>query len=400
MRKIIFFILLTHFSAAQNFHYSSSLPVVDSSGFYKIKLLPEIKSKMKQEMPDLRLFDNENKETPYIIKSEAQINYVKSFVQYQIDKKTVLPDSITRLVIRKDSSRIDNIVLQIRNAEVSKKLKISGSFDTLQWFVVKDFHLINSVNNTDDVMQQMQISFPVTNYIYYKIEINDRDAAPLDIVSAGYFKTVANEGVYSQLNAEWMTTDSAERKMSFVFIDWKEVTDVDAFELKINSPAHYHRRAVVCSMWKQDTKYTRKPFNEVILSSEHPTRFTFPGIRASKFLIEIYNEDDQPLKFADAKTFQLNHYCIAYLEKNKRYQFRYDAPLLDFPNYDLTYFEKIIPVDLPVLVPNKVVELSDSDAKAKPSSGLLSDKRLIWAALVLTVGVLGFITYRMIKEMK
>lgn len=402
MKKLVLaFLFFCQVGVAQQFNYVAPLPEADSSAFYKIKLSPEIKSKLKPGLADLRLYDQDKKEVPYVLKSDQEINYVSSFIPYPFLKKEILKDSVTQIIIRKDSSRINNMSLMIRNAEVEKEMKLSGSFDTLQWFVVKEYHSIHSINNPLDVTAYLQIDFPATNYTYFKIDISDKHSAPVDVVKAGYFQTHSVAGNYSALNAEWYVSDSAHRKMSFLTLQWPQVNDVDAIELKVKSPAHFLRKATLYSMWYQGgTEYTPKYMGSLTLSSEASLRFAIEGVRTNKFLIEIHNGDDAPLKFDNVEAFQLNHYCIAQLEKNKKYEFRFTDAMTDFPSYDLRYFEKIIPADLKVIEPGHVLDVSVHKQSTVAKKNFFSDKRFIWAALSITVLLLGYVTYRMMKEMK
>jgi hypothetical protein len=291
--------------------------------------------------------------------------------------------------------------LMIRNAEVEKEMKISGAFDTLLWFVVKDYQSIQSINNPNDIAAYLEIDFPTTNYTYFKIEISDRHSAPVDVIKAGYFQTGAVAGNYTPLNAQWYVSDSAYRKMSFLTIKWPDVHDVDAIELKIKSPQHFLRNAEVYSMWKQGVAWSNKKYiSDIVISSDAILRYPITGIRANDFLIEIHNGDDAPLQFSGAEAYQLNHYCIAQLEKNKKYEFKFADAMTDFPSYDLKYFEKIIPADLKVIEPGKVLDVSTHQKQQAKTSGFFKDKWFIWAALSLTVLLLAFVTYRMMKEMK
>ncbi len=402
MKKIVFaFLFLCHICSAQQFNYVAPLPLVDSSAFYKIKVSPEIKSKLKPGLPDLRLYNEDKKEVPYILKSDREINYTSSFTTYSFLKKEILKDSITQIIIKKDSSRISNMSLMIRNADVDKDMKISGSFDTLQWFVVKDYQSIQSINNPNDVAAYLEIDFPSTNYTYFKIEINDKHSAPVDVMKAGYFQTESVAGNFTSLNAEWYVSDSANRKMSFLTIHWPDVQDVDAIELKIKSPQHFLRNAAVFSMWKQGVPWSNKKYiADIVISSDGILRFPITNIRATDFLIEIQNGDDAPLQFSEAEAYQLNHYCIAQLEKNKKYEFRFADAMTDFPVYDLNYFKRIIPADMKVIEPGKVLDVSTQQKQEVKTQSFFNDKRFIWAALSITVLLLAFVTYRMIKEMK
>ena len=65
---------------AQDFEYKSAINQVNAGGFYKIQLVPEITSKMKSDWSDIRIYDAEKKEVPYILSEENRVTEHDLFV--------------------------------------------------------------------------------------------------------------------------------------------------------------------------------------------------------------------------------------------------------------------------------------------------------------------------------
>src|SRR4029078_11611021 len=107
--------------------------------------------------------------------------------------------------------KINNISLQIGNAEVQKTMSLSGSNDREQWFVVKESALLSSINNTNDVSEIRLINFPMSKYAYYKIEISDKHSPPLNILNAGTYRSAATKGSYSMLKSSWSVRDTLKK---------------------------------------------------------------------------------------------------------------------------------------------------------------------------------------------
>ena len=138
----------------------------------------------------------------------------------------------------------------------------------------------------------------------------------------------------------------------------------------------------------------------VVLNSKTPVRIALNGLRAQELWIAIDNHDNPPLTVSDIRVFQVNHYCIASLEKGKYYTLRFSDSLMKAPEYDLKYFRSAIPASLKTIVPAMPEERMQSEQQKQVAPySLFSDKRFIWAALVLVVIILAMATLKMMKEL-
>jgi len=203
----IFLLCFTIFSLlgakAQQFNWQASLAPVSSDGYYKILLSPEIVSKLNDNLGDIRLYSIDNKEIPYVNEVEVPFETKDYFVEYKIIEKKELTSwpYYTRLVIHNPKkTEISNIQLVIRNTDVSKSLKLSGSDDNKNWYSIKDSYRFHSMYSDETTSVIKIIDFPVSNYEYYEILIDDWKNNPINIVKAGYFNTSIEKGKYSLLD--------------------------------------------------------------------------------------------------------------------------------------------------------------------------------------------------------
>ena len=406
MKKLIFlFILvLTHFSiTASDFRFECKLPSVDSTRFYKIQLTPSINSKLKSGYSDLRLLNNDQKEVPYILRDDIPVNYSSSFVEYEIVDKKYLKDSVTQLIIKNNSGgNINNISLVVRNAEVNKTMKLTGSFDRKQWFVVKERELISTISNEKNVAEIKLINFPLTNYAFYKIEFDDKHSDPLDIIKAGYYDAKSTKGIYTELNSSFVVSDSAKQKTTWVHLMFEDTLEIDEVQFGIRVPEYFLRTADIFysnNLSKRD--YNNHIF-QITLNSKLPLRFSVGAIRTKELWFEIMNYDNVPLQFSEVKCFQINHYCIANLEKGKNYTVCFGNNLFNSPEYDLRYFQTVIPAELEVIIPGEVTSMEKVQIKTEQNGfwKIFTDKRFIWVSLIVVILLLGFVTFRMMKDIK
>jgi len=399
---ILICILNYGFNFAQTFRYASALPPVDSSGFYKIQITPQINSKLKAGFSDLRLFDNERKEIPYLLRDDSPFTHSSSFKEYQIIDRKFLKDSITQIIIRnRTGEQINNISLVIRNADVRKEMKLTGSFDKKQWFVVKESEIISSPTNEKEISEIKLINFPLTDYTFYKIELNDKHSAPVDIIKAGYYKLVTAKGLFTELKPFRTISDSAKQKATWVHLLFEYAVEVNEVEFEIRAPA-YFLRPFDLYYSTGSSKIERKIYpGKLTLNSKSSLRFNIGGIKVKELWFKIFNEDSPPLIISEVKCFQLNHYSIANLEKGKHYELRFCDSLLNSPNYDIQYFQSVIPSNLQVILPGEATEiLQQLKPESKENENIFSDKLIIWVALSVVILLLGFVTFRMLRDMK
>lgn len=393
-------ILFSVVSSAQQFKYEAPLPKVDSTGFYKILLAPGLNARLLGGFTDLRLVDSSHKEIPYVLKNDNPVTTSSIFKEYEIVEKKFLKDSATVIILKNNKNEsINNVSLLIRNAEVQKTMSLSGSFDRKQWFVLKESDLIYSVRNEKEVAEIKLIDFPLTNYTFLKIVINDKRSSPLDIIKAGYYESSTVKGSYTPLKSSLTVSDSAKSKTTWAHIIFNEEIIPDETEISISEPPFYMRSANVYYSNNNSKKGERYFLTSITINSKASKRFQLEGqVRAKELWFEIINEDNPPLKISDITCFQLNHFCIAQLEKDKQYWFRFGDSALSSPRYDLKYFENIIPSSMKEINHGEISSIKQPPAEAEKAKSIFTDKRYIWAALILIISLLGFVSFRMVKE--
>ena len=399
---LVFTILYAFSLPAQKFRYGAALQAVDSSGFYKIQLAPELNAKLLDGYADFRLLDSAGKEIPYILDGDQAMTTTSLYKEYEIVEKKFLKDSATIVILRNDKNEsIDNLSLQIRNADVYKTMNLSGSFDRKQWFVLKESESIYSVRNQNDVAEIKLFHFPLTNYPFLRLVINDKNSAPLDIIKAIHYESFSVAGSYTELKSRFVTSDSVKTKTTWVHVIFNEELIPDEFKVSVAAPVRYLRRVNIYYVNSQ-TKTGEKYFHSsVVLNSELSQRFSFgEGVRAKELWLEVINEDSPALSISGVSWFQLNRFCIAELEKGKQYQLRFGDSLLVSPRYDLTYFKDIIPSSMAVLKHGEIKRLLSSQQAPEPEKSIFTDKRYIWATLILIIALLGFVSFRMVAETK
>lgn len=392
---------------AQEFKWKSEISGVNQDGFNKIILAPSIVSKLNHQLGDIRLYDSENNEIPYIFQSDAALTYSDYFSEYKIVEKkeqTSWP-YYTRIVIHNPAkSQLSNIHLLIKNSDVSKSLKLSGSDDNKNWYIIKDNYRFQALYSDVESSVIKIIDFPVSNYEYYEILIDDWRNNPISILKVGFFNTSVEKGKYTELeNPEISQLELKEGKQSLIKVQFNGPQLINKINFKIEGPEYYYRKAEIQvrdSALDKRNKYNYffKTIDDVSISSSNTNTFYFEQLWAESLFIRVYNQDDQALTFKYVVAEQLNRYLVCQLKKSKNYLLKYGNAKISNPVYDLNYFIDKIPKTIPQLTTGEIVSIGATPETN--SKGIHLDNQFIWIAIIAVGVLLVYMVFQMLKEMK
>jgi hypothetical protein len=408
--KLFMFAAIMAFSSisvAQDFSQEAGISKVPNTGFYKIQLAPALVSALNDQVGDIRVYDAENKELPYLLEFERPLSQTEYFVEYRIIEKTEQTSwpYYTRIVVHNpDKNKISNIHLLIKNSDVSKSLKLSGSDDAKNWYVIKDNYRFHSMFSDRETSVIKIIDFPLSNYEFYEILIDDWKNNPVNILKAGFFNTSVEKGKYSVINGfEISQLELPEDKQSLIKISFAAPCLINKIQFKIEGPEFYHRNADI--QVKDSTLDKRKKSNyffrtvsSVTLSSNSDNIFYFDKISADHLFVRVNNHDNEPIKIIDAHIEQLNHYLVCRLDSGTEYKIRFGNPQVQSPVYDIRFFKDRIPAEIPVIHTGDIKHLTKNiDPK---DSFFHLDRKIIWIAIIVVIVILLYMISRMLKEMK
>ena len=406
MIQKILFVVLSAISLSvngQSFNYKADIEHVNENGFYKILLSPEITSKLNSQFFDIRLFDTNNTEVPYILNREQSVNERELFVEYDIiEKKHLWYVGVTRIIIRnREKTEINNIVLRIKNADVRKKLKLNGSNDYKNWYVIKSDYDYNSISSNVNTSEIRVLNFPLSNYEYYELLIDDYSDRPIDIIQAGYYDLVTENGKYTELeNIAFTVLDTLKETIITVPVHGNYI---DKISFEIDAPNYYYRQAEMYVKRTRKLKKRESSYNESIanfkLISNSGNTFHFDNLNEDTICIRIKNNDDSSLKISNINLYQLNKYITAELDTQNMYCLKFSDKNTGKPNYDLKYFTDNIPDNLKVISTKLPEKISKTDELGGRGNFNIRNYWL-WISIILIAVLLSYMSFTMIRENK
>jgi len=405
MRALLIFIVLISACdvSAQKFVGEVKVPLVSEDGFYKLFLSEKISSHLNDRFSNIRIYDGNNKEVPYLFQQEVPHRTTAEFKEYSIVEKKQVDGCCTTLLLHNPGQNLLNtITLVVKNADVTKDATLLGSDDKEHWFALKQHFILHPTANDRGTSEVKIVDFPLSNYSYYSLRIGDSVSAPLNILKAGYFEVHTENGHYTEVPiAKINKTDSIRTKKSYFHFVFDGARMIDKLELSMKGFPYFLRKATLYTSKHRVLKNGRNEkyydqLQEVELSSKQSTIVEWPVVKTPELLMVVENEDNPALEIDTCKAFGLNRYLTAWLKKDEPYVLKISGDELASPVYDLSFFKDSIPGNPDVISMGEVTLLSKG--QAQESFTFFTTRIFIWVAVIIVIVILGFMSVRLLNE--
>lgn len=400
---ILLLTLAQTLSHAQSFQYRADLAPVATSGYQRIVLPPAVVGRLNNELGDIRLYDDQGHEVPYVL-NRSNVGQSRQFEPYPIVSRTSIPGKSTTLVVQPPGRMpIQVLTLLVKNTSISKPVRLSGSNDQREWFGIADDLTITPSDQTTSTSAVKRLYFPLSDYVYYRIELSDSLTAPLNILQIGRYTTSTSMAGYTPIDGLTIQqTDTKATAQTNIRLLFAEPAHVDKIAIQVAQPAQYRREAELSiyherTVGKRHSKQSFVNIRTFTLSSVDSNVLVLPSIQTREVRLTIHNEDNLPLAIGGVQAYQLTTHLTANLTANTSYYLLYSSAATTTPRYDLATFKASIPNNPPEIRINKIGPVGLYGAY---KNSFWSSRWLIWPALGLVLAVLGLLSYKMIREMK
>ncbi|MCW3077912.1 MAG: hypothetical protein JWO32_2521 [Bacteroidetes bacterium] len=409
MKKVLIKLLLfvCFFGTAQNFTHSLSISA-KNSGLQALAVPPDLKNEASTSFNDVRIYDKDHNEVPYFTVNES-FNYPSSdFKEYTISDKEIGKGRFTSfIVLNPDKKAMQNIVLCTANSDAVKLCDVVGSDDKKQWFSVSDHILMYNLFDEQSVNAYRTMSFPLVNYKYIKIVINDLHTLPLNILKVGYFEGAISAGRLNELKplTEKIKVNKPEKTSTLVYV-FKNNTIIDNINFKIKAPNYFKRQARICVNRTKTVKRVEKRYREIVfefeLNSNTNNSFDLSGFREKEFEIEISNADNPPLQFETVEFRQLQTYLVADFNAKESYTLFAGDKKLNVPNYDIAHFKNKISQFVPTLEVSELhpIHIAEAQIIGSTDKKMWQEPWFMWVCIALASFFLFLFSIRILKDMK
>lgn len=405
MRMNKFFILLfiANLSFAQNNITTAKIKSDGKDGFHKLVLPTEIRSLSNDDLSDFRIFDSKKNEVPYYFEARSNQSSNTKFVPYKIISKTVVPNKNTVLIFENPKSTINEVILEMANSNITKPYSISGSMDNQKWFGLVNNASLSTIYPEESPSGFSTVSIPTCFYKYLKIDFNDKKTLPINILNVGFFNSKISKETL--LNVPYKSKSIKELKLgkkTQIQINFDNPQITNQISFTISNPKLYKRNVSVYKKATRKVKHKFENYQEQLasfeLNSETNNTFDISQIFEKELIIEIENQDNQPLTISDIQFFQIPIYIITDLKANENYTITTGNKDLNTPQYDLENFKNSISTNLPEaqIIETKQIK---NNPKTTANKTLWQESWFMWLCISIGGIAIAYFATSLAKDM-
>jgi hypothetical protein len=388
---------------AQNFKATATIGNIKTDGLHNVLLTPEVRAYSAKDWHDVRIFDVTNHEVPYFI-WRASSSMATDFKALPIISKRSIPNVATQIIFENNTKHnIDEIVLKTANSSLVKAFNISGSNNQKQWFGVLDTTQLTDLQTYKDTVSFTTIALPLSAYRYFRLDINDKKSAPINILNIGYPKNTANHTKQLPIIPQkTTTTEDPSLKKTRIQVLFDRPNVIDNLVFDIQAPQFYKRNARILAnrtiIDHKKPKTTLQPVHEFILNSGNKNVISLSDFSEKEFFIEIDNQDNPPLSLNSIKMNQSVAYFVADLKANSTYTLKIGNEI-SAPKYDLSYFQNSISKQLPEATLTNLT-IYDAPKQVDSATNFWQQPWFLWVCIGIAAASIFYFSVGLLKEMK
>jgi len=391
------------FAQTDGYRYAAAIDTISKDGFYNIVLTPEINAHVKKDYSDLRIVNDSGVWIPYLVRiPNSEFTFEDVFWERKIIRKTI-NSQLTELIIEGSAKPTSNLIINIKNAAVDRYCTLTGSDNMTDWFIINDSINIKPEATLKENISSFKISFPPVAYRYFKVSINNVAKEPLNILSASISGTVDGTGVPinhpDMENPACIIHQKDSAKSSFIQVTQKAHYHFETIALKVSGAKYFNRSASVYIPLSGNHSFSNPGslLTTITISNNSTLAYNIPVCNADTFYVVIQNDDNPPLYVEQVKTLVNYKVATAYLDASKKYRLLLDNNKATTANFDLQLKDIANKETVPAVNIGKIELINQEQNKTPDKTD--NSFAMLWIMIALGAVVLGFFTYRLVKEL-
>lgn len=398
IKTLIYCLFITSFGFSQS--HKATLSKIQKDGFHKITISSEVRSVSQDNLAYFRILDKNKKEVPFANFDNAHHNSLL-FQKLDVLSKTRSKDSITSIIVSlNELKNVTELSLVISNTTINKAYSISGSNNQQDWFGLVSNQTLNDLTNANGNTITKSIVLPRNNYKFLRFDFNDKKSLPINVLEIGYYKGGRKDIETTYLtDFKYKISQDQKHKKTIITFNSNNFQRVDGISFDVKTKLFLRNASVFVNTTRKVRK-RKENFKQEIssfnLNSNTSNTFQINSFFEKEFTIEIDNQDNQPLDISKIKVFQNTVSILADLKANEKYEVIIDATLSQ-PNYDLANFTQNISAELPEATISNLKKIN-SESKDTSEKAFWQKPVFLWSAILLTLALLAYFVFSMLKE--
>ncbi|WP_127846581.1 DUF3999 family protein [Psychroflexus aestuariivivens] len=386
----------------EDYEYKRELKGVNEQ-WHKVILPNEIFSKTKPNLADLRIFgfteNNDTIETPYLLQLTTEKKSIKE-VAFEILNTSHNETGHFFTFGIPTKATINQIKLKFEQENFDWQISLEGSQNQEEWFtVVEDYRILSIKNNLTD-FQFTKLTFPNSNYRFFRLHIESKEKPELKSASFKKLEVIDGEFRNYMIN-EIKTVENKKTKQTEIEVELELPVRVNYFKIGVSDTFNYYRPITIKYLsdsikTEKAWKYNYSTLTSGTLNSLEENEFKFKSTTLQKLKIFIENHDNQPLKIDSIEVKGPLHQIFARFTAPATYFLTYGNKQATKPFYDISHFTDNIPESLTALQLGKeqIIEKASSTKKGP----LFKNKIWLWGIMTLIILLLGWFSIKMIMK--
>ena len=397
-----FFMTFVAVAQYQHYRFERKLPEA-SQGWHRIELPNAMFEHVKNDLSDVRIVgitaQKDTIEAPYFINFNEDKIISKS-LDFQLINISQQGGKYFYTMKMSGDEAINEIILDFGQKNFDWKVKLEGSHNQLDWFVLLENYRILSIQNTFTDYQYSKMNLEAADFGYYRIQIESH--VKPDLLSAKILLKKTIQGNYLRHIPKAVKIQEEEKsKTTQIDIDLGLKVPIYNLSLEVLDQFDYYRPMSIQFLsdsfhTEKGWKYSYSTIYSGTLSSLESSNFTFENTIAQKLRVLVRNQDNPALNFGTCTVEGYKYELIARLQEEADYCLLYGNAQARRPQYDIEHFKKNIPDELVLLYPEKE-ELIDTQS-SMDKKPLFESKLWLWGVLILLIAILGYASLKMLKK--
>lgn len=374
-----------------------------NANWHKIKVPDDLYQKVNAGFEDLRIFGIQGKDTlevPYILKQRAE-QVISTKVDFKPINESETREGFYYTFQLNSAAVINQITLSFKETNFNWLATLEGSNNNTDWFtVLKDYRILSIKKNQTDY-QFTKLSFPNSKYQYYRLMIKSPEKPSL--LEALINKTDTIKGVYADIKYQFYELkNDAKNKQTVIDVGLKNAVPISFVQINAQSDFDFYRPirieyATDSFKTEKGIQYNFATIYDGTISSLEKPEFKFSNVVTNRLKITIENNDNKPLRLSGLQLKGNIYELIARFDDlNANYALYYGKKDAVSPNYEIEKFENKIPLNLTNVDVGE--EQKNPSYAVKTEKPLFENKLWLWSLMVVIIGLLGFFSFRMLKN--
>ncbi len=311
---------------------TATIDLTNGSEYNAIRLTPNVYNNTYEDLSDIIIIDENDKQVPYFINSYVPIvrnNPEKTYelTLSNVDLSNIKQESVISFLAEPDKFfdvEASSIVFETDAVIFAKNVKLEGSFDGFNW----DFVKLDTLYRVDNSQNLSLVFDSPLKYNYYKLTVFDNaEEIFFNKAFLKYNQTVVDKQYFSE---NFSPKFVQEEVNDYTYIKVYGVKNLKINTLKINTESIFKKNVEYAKNYKLSI------YNQPLGSNFYKnTTLNFSGYleRDDILVLKIFNEDKKPIKVDSIDITYITDEIIFRNDGSHSYIFSFNNELINSSIY-------------------------------------------------------------------